>query len=935
MPLEILSHNVNGYDRNKEFIRDTCCSLPISIYGLQEHWLRPPSKKYPGVNVLKTLHPDLDGWGRSAMKSKMETKILNGRPFGGTGFIWSKTISSLVKPRNEYNHERITVLEINSSLCPILVINCYLPYFNSNDIVSQTDIYVETVGFIDYVINDNPGASIIVMGDMNCDYYNGTNQFALALKDLVAEHGLYCTYDSMNNFDARTCYTRSNVKQASFSLLDYIFVSRNLIPHIVDVSILDSGDVLSDHIPVKITLDIDLSIKHTTTKSLPSVVNWRGITDSVRKNFENVMEDCLNKICIPDILHGKKCCNDLEHIHQIEDYYLKIVDCIRVADLQLPRCRPTTIKGYWNDELSSLKHDSIVAHDFWKMNGSPRNGPIFEAKKHAYYKYKLYLKKCKFGLDQERVDSLNEDLINGDQNKFWRSYKYFNYSNCNKTSHIDGISDDAQIAEVFAKGFNDIYRSVDVAQSSKLLTEFHDRYKEYSLKCANDTLDDMYLSWNDMIDVLSKLKTGKASASFIKAEHIMYGSPKLAWHLHLLFNSMIQHSYVPCEFLNGVITPLIKDTEGDHSDPSNYRGLTLGVVFAFLFEHAMLKKIGCFLNTDNVQFGYKKRHSTSHAIYCLKECIDYFTSRGSNVFAAFLDCSKGFDKVNHSGMFIKLMNRGLPLCFLNLLIYWYSNLTSLVKWNGVFSKTFRVCSGVRQGGVLSPRLFAIYIDDLILQLKKLNIGCHIIEIFLACIVYADDICLLAPCRSALQLLLDTCVSYGFSWCLSYNPSKSKVMCFGKITQPPTFSMYGKNLEYVDRYKYLGVTIVAGSMFSTSHLKSLIRFRSSANTVLNVHQKPSEQILMKMLYATCVPHLTYASDVIHYSSGQMHPLNVALNDCIRRIFTFNRWESVRYLRLSFGYPSLVEIFESRSRKFLKQLSLLGNSTLEYLQKLHEQ
>merc|ERR1712074_42638 len=79
-----------------------------------------------------------------------------------------------------------------------------------------------------------------------------------------------------------------------------------------------------------------------------------------------------------------------------------------------------------------------------------------------------------------------------------------------------------------------------------------------------------------------------------------------------------------------------------------------------------------------------------HAIFCLKECIDYFTSHGSNVFAAFLDCSKGFDKVNHSGMFIKLMNRGLPLCFLNLLIYWYSNLTSLLKWNGVFSETFRV-----------------------------------------------------------------------------------------------------------------------------------------------------------------------------------------------------------------------------------------------------
>ena len=193
-----------------------------------------------------------------------------------------------------------------------------------------------------------------------------------------------------------------------------------------------------------------------------------------------------------------------------------------------------------------------------------------------------------------------------------------------------------------------------------------------------------------------------------------------------------------------------------------------------------------------------KKDTTSHAIYSLKECIYYFTSQGSSVYTAFLDCSKGFDMVNHHGLFTKLINRGIPLCFLNLLIYWYSNLTSLVKWNGVFSETFRVYSGVRQGGVLSPHLFALYIDDLISELRGLNNGCHVLDLFLACIVYADDICLLAPCRSALQLLLNTCVTYGLRWCLTYNPSKSKVMYFGKGTHSTTFTMYGKNLEFVDR-----------------------------------------------------------------------------------------------------------------------------------------
>ena len=286
---------------------------------------------------------------------------------------------------------------------------------------------------------------------------------------------------------------------------------------------------------------------------------------------------------------------------------------------------------------------------------------------------------------------------------------------------------------------------------------------------------------------------------------------------------MLQHSYVPNEFLNGVITSLIKDSEGDHSSVDNYLGLTLGVVFSFLFEHGLLMKIGHLLETDSLQYGYKKRHSTSHAIYALRSCVDYFTSRGSNVFAAFLDCSKGFDKVEHDGIYLKLVRRGVPLCVLRILKYWYSNLNSVVKWNNVISFSFSVRSGVRQGGVLSPHLFSIYVDDLIVTLRKLRIGCYIGDIFVASIVYADDICLLAPCRSVLQTLLDECEKYGIQWCLTYNPSKSKIMLFGKHCTFTALKMYGKDLESVEQCKYLGVTIFAGRSFTVSETKFLRSF----------------------------------------------------------------------------------------------------------------
>ena len=283
-------------------------------------------------------------------------------------------------------------------------------------------------------------------------------------------------------------------------------------------------------------------------------------------------------------------------------------------------------------------------------------------------------------------------------------------------------------------------------------------------------------------------------------------------------------------------------------------------------------------------------------------------------------------------MFVKLIQRGIPLCVLNLLIYWYSNLSSVVRWNFVQSKFFNVPSGVRQGGVLSPHLFTIYIDDLITKLRSLNNGCHIAELFLACIVYADDICLMAPCRSSLQLLLNTCETYGKEFCLTYNPSKSKIMTFGSRICSPSFYMYSKELDHAKEYKYLGITVISGSTFSASFLRPLIRFRSSANSILNAPNSSSEPVSMKLLYAICVPHLTYASEVLPYSARQLHPLNVALNDCIRRIFGYNRWESVRFLRLSLGYPSLTDIIDSRVRRFLKRLPVIANSALSRLSEI---
>ena len=83
-----------------------------------------------------------------------------------------------------------------------------------------------------------------------------------------------------------------------------------------------------------------------------------------------------------------------------------------------------------------------------------------------------------------------------------------------------------------------------------------------------------------------------------------------------------------------------------------------------------------------------------------------------------------------------------------------------IKWGNSYSHYFTICNGVRQGGILSPRLFALYVNQLTDRLLSCNAGCYINDMCINHVMYANDICLLAPSASAMQSLLDVCYDYG-------------------------------------------------------------------------------------------------------------------------------------------------------------------------------
>jgi len=135
------------------------------------------------------------------------------------------------------------------------------------------------------------------------------------------------------------------------------------------------------------------------------------------------------------------------------------------------------------------------------------------------------------------------------------------------------------------------------------------------------------------------------------------------------------------------------------------------------------------LYTDN-QFGFKAGHSTDQCTFLLKQTASYFVTHGSSLYVVFLDASKAFDRVLHMKLFEKPIQRNVPMCFVRLLKHWYKEQLMQIKWSKHFSEPFHVSNRVRQGGVLSPYLVAVYLDDLSNELNNIKAGYYIGEVLL-------------------------------------------------------------------------------------------------------------------------------------------------------------------------------------------------------------
>jgi hypothetical protein len=243
--------------------------------------------------------------------------------------------------------------------------------------------------------------------------------------------------------------------------------------------------------------------------------------------------------------------------------------------------------------------------------------------------------------------------------------------------------------------------------------------------------------------------------------------------LSFIFNKCFEEGYFPKHFKSAKIKPLFK--QGDPSNPSNYRPISLISNLAKIMEKIIKIRIVTFIDKYNIinknQFGFQNCKSTEDALIKFTNTISQNLNSNMKTLAVFLDIRKAFDTIPHNTLFMKLESYGFRGIFLDLIKSYLLNRTQSLTINGHTSTTNLTTYGLPQGTVLSPILFILYVNDL-LSLKLRNS---------TMISFADD---------------TAAIFYGNSWDEVYSTAEENILNIKKWLDKNTLSLNIDKTNYI-------------------------------------------------------------------------------------------------------------------------------------------
>lgn len=867
--LKLVSYNSTGFGPGKPEYLSKLLECHDFVL-LQEHWLRESQfhriKNIP-YNGAMVLSHDV-----SAIDDKVFTQ---GRGFGGVSIVWKNTLKATVTPII-MSSKRVCAVSVHMDKHAFILFNVYMPCDNPNNLNEYVSVWADIMS----ICEQSQIYNVIIGGDLNTSVERIGSTFTQFLCNFVNSEQLYICDDSpLCHID----FTYKCPVYDTLHVIDHFIVNNALVNEIIDYRSIHDGDNLSSHCPISLSLDVNVAYMSASSGDdfIPRP-KWSDVSDVQINEYKVTLDDFLNDITIPwDVIHcSDPLCGDREeHCQRIQLFHDSIIDmCLITSEKCIPhtskRCSKSPNIAGWSDIVKPYKEASIFWHNVWKDCGSPRNAAIADVMRRARAKYHSVVKQVKKDQNKIKRDKLAQTLLCDRSKSFWNEVRKAN-GKCNTVPNmIDGVIGEENISEVFANKYESLYNSVSYDEN-----DMNELAKTLNARITDDTVQ-YHISYENVVAALSNIKRGKNDGyGMLYSDHFINGPSRLLVLLSMLFNSMIVHGFSPDGFNVSTIQPLVKNKRKSLNDSSNYRAIALSSPLSKIFDWVILNKSVDQFDTSNMQYGFKAKSSTTQCTFALTETINYYRQHNSDVYVLLLDASQAFDKVNYTKLFHLLIERNINPLVIRCLLYMYTNQYLNIKWNCCMSNYFATSNGVKQGGVLSPILFSVYIDKLLCRLRESGYGCRIGHLYYGAIGYADDVSFMSPSLYALNKMCQIALEYAEEYDIKFNPLKCQFLSYAK-NENVVMNFNGIDLHSVSKGLHLG-HIIGPNVEENVMLDASYTLTRNVNYILYNFNHCSYDVKYRLFNSYCTSF--YGCPLWNLSSKYMSIFYVTWRKAIRKLF----------------------------------------------------
>ena len=555
---------------------------------------------------------------------------------------------------------------------------------------------------------------------------------------------------------------------------------------------------------------------------------------------------------------------------------------LQAAKLTIPRGARKNYKPYWNKELEQLHNEVEEARKQAEITPCQIKHNNFQQAKAKFQRGKLEARRSSW---KEKTESLN---LEKDTKKLWTLIKQLNDEGTGRNTQIalqkDGsILTGKKAADHLASSFAD---DNNIKVSPEQVQNIRETLRDETRNCNIPSCMQTPITPSELEMALSKLKMKKSPGTDGVTNEMIKNLGSMAKiKLLEILNISWTSGRVPQIWREATMIPLLKPGK-DSTDASNYRPISLTSCLCKTMERIINLRLQWYLESKNLlvsqQAGFRQCYSTEDQITYLSQEIEDAFQEKKQVLTAWIDLRKAFDKVWKGGLMKKLRNCKVQGKMYNWIKAYLHNRKARV--DGLKSKKILLRHGVPQGGVLSPTLFLVYINDLIAELPH---GTKVA-------MYADDMVMwctdeqAAVATKLLQRAIDALTAWASRWCVSINTDKCSTTLFTLSPKQKAgdIKINGVPLREDKQPTYLGVTFDDRmtwkhhiSKAATKARRKMAILRKLSGTTWGA----SGKILSKVYQQGIRPHLEYGSTAwCQASNTTLQEIDKVQNQALRII-----------------------------------------------------